>query len=132
MSSDPERGLRGVMSAILILESITILLGITVIQHAGVSAPTSHIVILVVLAAAHVATCAVVSRRYAIGVIAVLQALLIACWFISGAIGVMGIVFGIVWALVLYMRREFRRRMAAGTIAGQDAGSEPRPDDKES
>lgn len=117
--ADPERGLRGAMSAILILEAVTVLLAITLINNGGQDAPAYQIVILVVLAALHIGTCAVVSRRFAVGVIVALQLLLLACWAISGAIGAMGIVFGLVWACVLYLRREFRRRLAAGTIPGQ-------------
>lgn len=115
--ADPERGLRGVMSAILVLEAITILLGIPVAENTGSGTGTVGIVLICALAAAHVAACAVIRRAYAVGVIVGLQVLLIACWAINGALGVMGIVFALVWAAVLWMRKEFRRRMAQGLLS---------------
>lgn len=117
--SDPERGLRGVMSAILILEGVTLLLGLTVIQHGGTDAPAAEIIVISVLAVGHVAACGIMAKRYAVAVIVALQVLVIGCWVISAAIGITGIIFAAMWAGVLYMRREFRRRLAAGTIPPQ-------------
>lgn len=125
---DPERGLRGVMSAILVLEAVTILLGLTVIANGGVSAAPWKIGVVCALAVGHLAACVVISKRYALTVIWILQALLICCWAIHAAIGAMGIVFGAVWVLVLLMRREFRRRLAAGTIAGAPRSASPAAD----
>lgn len=115
---DPERGLRGVMSAILLFEGITLLLGLTVISHGGRSAPGWQLAVVTALAFAHILAPAVIKRRYAVAVIFALQALVIACWLIDGAIGAMGVIFTLVWIGILWMRREFRRRIAAGTIAG--------------
>lgn len=116
--ADPERGLRGVMSAILVFEAVTILLGLTVIANGGVHGSPWQIIVVSALALLHLAAPAIIARRYAVKVIWVLQALLVGCWAIHAAIGAMGIVFGVVWALVLLMRREFRRRLVAGTLAG--------------
>lgn len=113
---DPERGLRGVMSAILILEAIAILLGLTVIANGGTSAPAWQIAVVAAIALAHILTPIVIKKAYAITVIFVLQALLTACWAIHPSIGITGIVFIVVWVLIAAMRREFRRRLAAGTM----------------
>lgn len=112
--ADPERGLRGVMSAILILEAIAILLGLTVIANGGTSAPGWQIGVIVAVALAHILTPAVIKKAYAFALIFLLQAILIGCWAIDGAIGITGVVFLIVWLLILFMRREFRRRLASG------------------
>ena len=48
--------------------------------------------------------------------ILVLQALMIAGWFITPTLGVMGLVFAAVWALILWFRAELHRRLAAGTL----------------
>ncbi|HET8588317.1 MAG TPA: DUF4233 domain-containing protein [Nakamurella sp.] len=119
--ADPERGLRGAMSALLVLEAIVILLGIPVAANTGNGAGPVGVGLICALAAAHLACCAVISRPFAVPVIIALQVLLIACWLISGPLGVMGIVFALVWGAVLYMRREYRRRAGAGLL--------PRPDD---
>lgn len=123
--ADPERGLRGVISAILIFEAITILLGIRVIQQTspiGETAGTVGVTVVIVLAVAHVLACALVRRRILTPVVAVLQVLLIACWYFSAAVGVMGIVFAVVWAVVAWARREFRRALAARTASDPSAG----------
>lgn len=121
--ADPERGLRGVMSAILICEAVTILLGLTVIGNGGVHAPGWQVGVVSGLALAHLLAPAIIKRRYAIGVIWILQVLLLGCWAIHAAIGTMGIVFALVWLLVMYMRREFRRRTASVSKPGPPAGT---------
>jgi len=116
--SDPERGLRGIMSATLILEAITVLLAIPVAANTGDGAGPVGITVICVLALLLVATCGIIARPYAVTVILVLQALIVGCWLITPPLGVMGIVFGLVWALILWFRGEFRRRLAAGTLPG--------------
>lgn len=123
--TDPTRGLHGVMSAVLVFEAITILLGLTVVGNGGTRAPGWQIAVVLALAVAHLATPAVISRRFAPAVIGALQVLLTACWVFHAAIGVMGIVFGLVWILIGYMGREVRRRAAAGTIVGATGGDGP-------
>lgn len=120
---DPERGLRGVMSAMLVFEAITILLGLTVLANGGRSAPAWELITVAGLGLAHMLTPALIRRRHAIAVIFVLQAALIACWLIHAAIGAMGVIFTLVWIGMVYLRREFRRRMANGAAAGTMAGA---------
>jgi hypothetical protein len=109
------------MSALLVLEAIAILLGIPVAANTGNGTGPVGVALICALAAAHLVCCALVARPFAVPAIIALQVRLIACWLISGPLGVMGIVFGLVWSAVLYMRREFRRRVAAGLIPGQHA-----------
>ena len=113
---DPERGLRGVMSATLVLEAITVLLAIPVAANTGGGVGPVGVIVICALAGLLVAACAIVSRRYALAVILSLQGVMIACWVITPPLGIMGIVFGLVWALILFFRGEFRRRLAAGTL----------------
>ena len=115
---DPEKGLRGVMSATLILEAITVLLSIPVAANTGTGVGPVGVAVICVLAVLLIACCAIISRPFAVPVILGLQAVMIACWLISAPLGVMGIVFGLVWALILWFRGEFRRRLAAGTLPG--------------
>jgi hypothetical protein len=113
---DPERGLRGVMSATLVLEAITVLLAIPVAANTGGGVGPVGVIVICALAGLLVAACAILSRRYALTVILSLQGVMIACWVITPPLGIMGIVFGLVWALILFFRGEFRRRLAAGTL----------------
>lgn len=116
---DPERGLRGVMSGLLILEAVTVLLAIPVAEKTGGGAGPVGVTLIAALAVAHIAACAVVARPFAFSLIAALQGLMIAGWVISASLGVMGIVFALVWAVIFYFRVEFRRRQAAGTLPSQ-------------
>lgn len=113
---DPERGLRGVMSATLILEAIVVLLSIPVASNTGSGTSAVGVVLICVLAVALIAACAFVSRPWFVPAALTLQGLMILGWLITPSLGVMGIVFGLVWSLVIWFRNEFRRRLAAGTL----------------
>ncbi|SDO23125.1 Protein of unknown function [Nakamurella panacisegetis] len=113
---DPERGLRGVMSATLILEVVVVLLSIPVARNTGSGTSGLGVVAICVLAAALVALCGFVRRPWFVPAALTLQALMIAGWFVTPSLGVMGIVFALVWALIIWFRNEFRRRLAAGTL----------------
>ena len=115
---DPEKGLRGVMSATLILEAITVLLAIPVAANTGGGVGPVGIIVICALAVLLIAACGIVSRPYALQVILGLQVVMIGCWLITPPLGIMGIVFGAVWAIILWFRSEFRRRLAAGTLPG--------------
>jgi hypothetical protein len=115
---DPERGLRGAMSAMLILEALTVLLSIPVAKNTGSGTGPVGVVIICALAVAMVATCAIIRKPYAVGVIIGLQLVMVACWFISVPLGIMGVIFALCWGVILYLRREYRRRVAAGIVPG--------------
>ena len=59
-----------------------------------------------------------VSRPWFLPVALTLQGVMIVGWLITPSLGVMGVVFGLVWALIIWFRNEFRRRLAAGTLPG--------------
>ncbi len=113
---DPERGLRGVMSATSILEAIVVLLAIPVAKNTGSGTSALGVVAICILAVALIALCAFVSKPWFLPAALGLQALMILGWLITPSLGVMGIVFGLVWALIIWFRNEFRRRLAAGTL----------------
>ena len=117
--ADPERGLRGIMSATLFLEAIVILLAIPVAVNTGNEVGGLGVAAICVLAVLHIGACALISRPWAFTMIFVLQALVIAGWALSASLGIMGVVFGLVWVLILWFRTEFRRRLAAGTLPSQ-------------
>ena len=113
---DPERGLRGVMSATLILEAIVALLSIPVAANTGSGTTALGVVLICLLAVALIGLCAFVSKPWFLAAALSLQGLMILGWLITPALGVMGFVFGLVWALIIWFRNEFRRRLAAGTL----------------
>ena len=113
---DPERGLRGVMSATLIREAVVALLSIPVAANTGSGTSALGIVLICLLALALIALCAFVSKPWFLPAALGLQGLMVLGWLITPPLGVMGIVFGLVWALTIWFRNEFRRRLAAGTL----------------
>ncbi len=113
---DPERGLRGVMSATLVLEALVVLLAIPVADNTGSGTNALGIILICLLAVALVMACRYVSRPWFVPAALGLQGLMIIGWLITPSLGVMGIVFALVWALVIWFRNEFRRRLAAGTL----------------
>jgi Protein of unknown function (DUF4233) len=117
-AADPERGLRGAMSAALVLEALTVLLAIPVATNTGSGVGPAGVAAICLLAALLVACCAIVRRPYAFPVILGLQVVMIGCWLITPPLGVMGVVFLGVWLTIGWFRREFRRRQAAGTLPG--------------
>lgn len=110
------KGLRGVMSATLVLEAIAVLLALPVAINTGGGVGGAWVVFICLLAVALIACCVIIKRPYALAVILGLQGLMIAGWFITPTLGVMGVVFAAVWALILWFRGELHRRLAAGTL----------------
>jgi hypothetical protein len=127
--ADPERGLRGAMSAMLVLEALTVLLSIPVARNTGSGTGTVGVIVICALAAALVASCAIIRKPYAVGVIIALQLVMIGCWVISVPLGIMGVIFAICWAVILYLRSEYRRRVAAGIVPGAAAPPDSPPTD---
>jgi hypothetical protein len=126
---DPERGLRGAMSAMLIFEALTVLLSIPVAKNTGSGTGPLGVVIICTLALAMIATCAIIRRPFAVGVIIGLQLVMVACWFISVPLGIMGVIFALCWGVIFYLRREYRRRVAAGIVPGAASASSDSGDD---
>ena len=116
--SDPERGFRGVMSGALLLQAITVLLGLPVASAEHDLAAWQLIVVLG-LAVACVFACSWVKKPWITPLIIGLQVVNVLCWFVHPALGVMGLIFGAVWWVLFYFRNEFRKREAAGVLPSQ-------------
>ncbi len=113
-----DKGLRGVMSATLVLEAIVVLLALPVAINLDGGVGPVGLMVICLLAALLIASCVIVKRPYAFRVVLGLQALMIAGWLITPTLGVMGLVFAGVWLLIWWFRGELRRRLAAGTLPG--------------
>jgi len=106
------------MSATLILEAVVVLLSIPVAANTGSGTGPVGVVLICALAAVLIACCAFVTKSWFVPVALSLQVLMIIGWLITASLGVMGIVFGLVWCCIIWFRNEFRRRQAAGTLPG--------------
>lgn len=117
--ADPMRSFAGVAAATLLLEVIVVLLAIPVVNKLGSGMATWQGFLVGAVALALLATCAVLRRPWGLWVAAGLQVVLIACWVAAPALGILGLVFGLVWAVLLWMRWDVARRMAEGTLPSQ-------------
>ncbi|WP_046315146.1 DUF4233 domain-containing protein [Mycobacterium sp. UM_Kg1] len=107
---DPWRGLRGVMSATLILEAITVLLALPVVGVVGGGLTPFSLAYLLGLALALLAFAGIQGRSWAIWANLALQAVLVAGFVVYPGVGVMGLVFTAVWVLIAYFRAVVMRR----------------------
>ena len=118
---DPWKSFRGVMAGTLILELITVLLALPVVGAVGgglTAWSTSYLVGFAILLGL---LAGVQGRPWAIWANLGVQLLLVGGFFIYPVIGVMGLVFGVVWGVIAYLRAEVLRRQRLGLLPGQQS-----------
>lgn len=119
--TDPLKSFRGVIAATLILEGIVVLLALPVVAKLGDGVATWQGILVGALALALFLACGVAGRPWAIYLGLGLQVVLIACWFALTALGIVGIIFALVWSLLLWFRRDVAKRLAAGRLPSQQS-----------
>ncbi|GAA1091538.1 DUF4233 domain-containing protein [Tsukamurella spumae] len=119
-TKDPWKSFRGILSGTLILEMIVILLALPVVIKLTSGLTGVKIAYVLLLAAACFAGCLVVKKPWAIPAFCVLQVAVIAGFAVHWGIGAVGIVFGLVWAYIVYIERDVKKRMAEGRLQGQE------------
>lgn len=110
---DPWRSFRGVMAATLVLEAIVVLLALPVVANVGSvgdGMTTTSLVYLVGLAVALVLLTGIQGRPWAIWVNLALQLVPIAGFLVYPGVGVVGVLFTVVWLLIAHFRAEVKRR----------------------
>lgn len=116
---DPWKSFRGVMAGTLILEIITVLLALPVVAAVGgglTAGSTTYLLGFVVLLGL---LAGVQGRSWAIWANLGAQLLLVAGYLVYPAIGFMGVLFLVVWAVIAYLRGEVLRRQRLGLLPGQ-------------
>ncbi|MCW0214692.1 MAG: DUF4233 domain-containing protein [Pseudonocardia sp.] len=117
---DPMKGIRGIFAAVLVLETIAVLLALLVVSKFTEGALNgAGLAIVWVLALLMVVACAVQRKPWGLGFALVLQVALIACGFIHASLAVLGVIFGLVWVALLLMRRDVAGKMARGELPSQ-------------
>lgn len=116
---DPMKSFRGVMAGTLVLEVIVVALSLLVIAKlngglASAVGVTVGVVILVLIVC-----CALPRLPRIVWVIGAAQIALIACVVGSPAVGVIGVLFALIWGYLLWLRYDVARRMAAGRLPSQ-------------
>jgi Protein of unknown function (DUF4233) len=116
---DPMKGLRGVYAATLTLEAIVVALALLVLPKFGEGATPFGVTVISALAVAMVVAAGLQRRPWGLGFALALQAVMIVCGLLVPALGVMGVVFALVWAGILLLRRDLMGKMARGELPSQ-------------
>ena len=116
---DPLKGLRGVYAAVLALESIVVALALLVLPKFGSGATPLGVAVISAVAVALLVAAFLQRRRWGLGLALGLQLAVIACGLLVVALGVLGVVFALVWAGILLMRRDLVGKMARGELPAQ-------------
>ena len=109
------------MAGTLILELIAVLLALPVVDAVGGGLTpwsTSYVIGFAVLLGL---LAGLQGRPWAIWANLGAQLLLVAGFFISPAIGFMGLLFLVVWGVIAYLRAEVLRRQRLGLLPGQQS-----------
>ncbi|BCI82826.1 DUF4233 domain-containing protein [Mycobacterium sp. SMC-18] len=116
---DPWKSFRGVMAGTLILEVIVVLLALPVVSvfHGGLTPLSSGY--LIGMAVVLGLLSGMQGRSWALWVNIGMQFVLILGAFIDVTIGIVGIIFLLVWVLIAYLRSEVKRRQDRGLLPGQ-------------
>ncbi|MBB5808232.1 hypothetical protein F4560_008000 [Saccharothrix ecbatanensis] len=116
---DPMKSFRAIMAVTLILEAIVVALALPVVAKLGGGVGTGMGYLVFGLIVALIGTCALVKRSWSVYVIAAIHLVMVASWFGMTALGGIGVVFGLVWVYLLWLRREVVKRMAEGRLPSQ-------------
>lgn len=116
---DPMKGIRGVFAATLILESIVVLLALLVLPKFGDGATPLGVGVIAAVGVAMVVASGLQRRPYGLVVALALQVAVLLCGFFVPALAIMGVVFVLVWAGLLFLRRDVALRMARGELPSQ-------------
>ena len=115
---DPMKGIRGVMAGTMVLEAIVTGLALFVLGRVDHLSgwPVAAVGVLALLM---VVSAGFFGRPWGIPFALVLQALMLVGFVLSVPLGVVGVLFGLVWAYLLWVRRDVARRIAEGTLPSQ-------------
>lgn len=118
---DPWKGLRGVMAGALVLEAITVLLALPVVADIAGGVTWVSGTYLVGLALVMIAGAGLQRRSWAIPFNLGLQVLVLIGGVFHLSIAVIGVVFLVVWAFILFLRADVKRRLDEGSLPSQRA-----------
>jgi hypothetical protein len=116
---DPMKGLRGVFAALLVLESIVVLLALLVLPKFGEGATPLGVAAIVAVAVGMIVASGLQRRPWGLRLAIALQVAALACGLVVPALAVMALVFGAVWGAILLLRRDVARKMERGELPAQ-------------
>lgn len=116
---DPMRGVRGVFGLTLVLEAVVVSLALLVLPKFGEGATPLGVAVIGGLAVLMIVTAGLQRRSWGLRLALGLQVVMIACGLLVPALGVLGVVFALVWGGLLLLRRDVARRLARGELPAQ-------------
>lgn len=121
LDKDPLKGLNGVQAGVLIMESISLFLVLTVILKVAEGSywTTFNWMYVTVVATAHLVAAGLQRFSWGLGLALVLQVFALGGFFIHVSMGIMAIIFGLVWIYLLKLRRDLKERLARGLLPAQ-------------
>lgn len=124
-AKDPLKGLRGVMSGVLVLEALTVWLSLTVILKidGGALWTPFNIWFTVILGAVYFVMAFLQRMPRALQINLALQAVGLVGFLVHWSLGVMIVIFIFVWWYLLALRRNLIERMRRGLLVTQHLGT---------
>lgn len=116
---DPMKGFRGVAAGTLLLEVIVVGLSLLVVQHTGGGIASGAGLMVGIVLVALIAALGLLRHAWALWFVAAIQVALLTGFFVLTEIGVLGVIFGLVWTYLFYLRRDVAKRMAEGRLPSQ-------------
>jgi hypothetical protein len=107
------------MAGTLVLEVIAVLLALPVVAMVGGGLTAGSTTYLLGFAGLLVVLAGMQRRPWAIWANLAVQAILVAGFFLHPAVGIMGVIFVVVWGVIAYLRAEVLRRQRLGLLPGQ-------------
>lgn len=118
---DPLRSFRGVMAATLLLEALVVALALPLVAKLGDGVGTGQGALVLGLVVALLVACGLLRFRWVPVLIVTIQLVMVAGVVALTALGIIGVVFLMVWAWLFWLRRDVARRMAEGRLPSQQS-----------
>ena len=122
--TDPLKSFRGVILLTLILEGIVVLLTLPWVAKLGSGVGSWQGALVGGMALAHLLACGVAGRAWGIWLALALQGVLLVSWFVVTALGIVGLIFGLVWGVLWWFRHDVAKRMAQGQLPSEQSTSD--------
>jgi hypothetical protein len=116
---DPMKGFRGVMAGTLVLEAIVVALALLVVHRTQGGLGTWKGLLVGGVVLGLIVACGLLRHSWTMWLVIVLQVALIAGFFAFVELGVIGVIFGFVWAYLFYLRRDVAKRISEGHLPSQ-------------
>lgn len=104
---NPPAAVRGAGAGALAAMAVVLLMGIVPLIRIG--APTAAVVLVAVLAVVSIVLCGLLKRGWAWYAAIAVPVALLAAGVLHVALAVLGVMFGLLWAYILYVRRSVLR-----------------------